>query len=191
MDNGNGSKKEGLDQATIKPGPKLSSCEYSEKEVEFGPGVKETTTRQSVPDSQVLERPERRKFSVEYKARIVREADACTEAGQIGALLRREGLYSSQLVSWRRLYREGALKALKDDKRGRKQIRNPLEAEVESLKKKNLSLEKRLAQAEAIIDIQKNSRRCWEFRSRTKETNNGRSKRICACIWYCSDGKGA
>jgi len=108
-----------------------------------------------VPDPQVSEKPERRRFTVEYKARIVREADACTEQGQIGALLRREGLYSSQLASWRRLYQEGALNALKDDRRGRKRTKNPLEAEVESLKKKNARLEKRLAQAEAIIDIQK------------------------------------
>jgi transposase len=151
----NGSKMIGLTQTIIKPGPKLSSCEQSEKEVDFCPGTKETTTKLNVPDPQVLERPERRKFTVEYKARIVKEADACTEQGQIGALLRREGLYSSQLASWRRLYQEGALKALKDDKRGRKQTKNPLEPEVESLKKKNAVLEKRLAQAEAIMDIQK------------------------------------
>lgn len=155
MDNGNGSKKVDQAQVVIKPGPKLSSPERSEKELEFGPGTKETSTELNVPDPQVPDKAQRRKFSVEYKASIVREADACSEHGQIGALLRREGLYSSQLVSWRRLYREGALKALKDDKRGRKQTRNPLESEVESLKRKNATLEKRLAQAEAIIDIQK------------------------------------
>jgi transposase-like protein len=156
VDNGSGNNKNiSLAKAEIKPGPKLSSCEQSEKELEFGPGTKETATKLNVPDPQVPDRAQRRKFTVEYKASIVREADACTEHGQIGALLRREGLYSSQLVNWRKLYREGALKALKDDKRGRKKTKNPLEFEVESLKKKNATLEKRLAKAEAIIDIQK------------------------------------
>lgn len=106
-------------------------------------------------DSEVTEKGSKRKFAVEYKARIVREADACTEAGQIGALLRREGLYSSQLAQWRRAYQKGALAALRDDKRGRKQIRHPLEVENEKLKQANARLEKRLEQAEAIIDIQK------------------------------------
>ena len=110
---------------------------------------------QEVPDPQVLERPQRRRFTVEYKARIVREADACTEHGQIGMLLRREGLYSSQLTGWRRAYREGALSALKDDKRGRKRTRHPLEKENERLKKDKIRLERRLSQAEAVIDVQK------------------------------------
>ena len=103
------------------------------------------------PDPEVTEKTVKRKFSVEYKARIVREADACTETGQIGALLRREGLYSSQLAQWRRAYEKGALAGLKDDKRGRKRTRNPLESENEKLKRKNARLE----QAQVIIDIQK------------------------------------
>jgi transposase-like protein len=111
--------------------------------------------RAHVPDPQVLEHPERRRFTVDYKARIVREADACTEHGQIGALLRREGLYSGQLSTWRKIYRNGALAALKDDKRGRKQLKHPLEKENEKLKKDNVRLERRLSQAEAVIDIQK------------------------------------
>jgi transposase-like protein len=69
-------------------------------------------------DPEVKAKPERRKFSAEYKRRILEEADACTEAGQIGALLRREGLYSSNLVHWRKLRAEGALKALTPKKRG-------------------------------------------------------------------------
>jgi transposase len=149
----NGSKERALAQIVGKPGLRLSESEHSEPEADAGTGT--TPKRMDVPDPQVSEKPERRRFTVEYKARIVREADACTEQGQIGALLRREGLYSSQLAGWRRLYQEGALNALKDDKRGRKRTKNPLEAEVESLKKKNARLEKRLAQAEAIIDIQK------------------------------------
>lgn len=79
----------------------------------------------------------------------------CTEPGQIGAMLRREGLYSSQLAQWRKAYQMGALAALKDDKRGRKQTKHPLEMENEQLRKKNSALEKQLNQAKAIIDIQK------------------------------------
>ena len=111
--------------------------------------------RPDIPEPQVAERPERRRFSVEYKARIVREADGCTEPGQIGALLRREGLYSSQLTQWRKAYQKGALAALRDDKRGRKQTKHPLELENEQLKKINAQLRQQLRQAEAIIDIQK------------------------------------
>ena len=111
--------------------------------------------RPQVPDPRVLEHPERRRFTVDYKARIVREADACAQHGQIGALLRREGLYSSQLSTWRRAYREGALSALRDDKRGRKRVKHPLEKENESLKKDNARLGRQLSQAEAVIDIQK------------------------------------
>jgi transposase-like protein len=108
-----------------------------------------------VADPQVNESPERRRFTVEYKARIVREADACTEHGQIGALLRGEGLFSSQLAQWRKAYQRGALAALRDEKRGRKHTKHPLETENERLKKKNTQLEQRLSQAEVIIDIQK------------------------------------
>jgi len=77
------------------------------------------------------------------------------EEGAIGALLRREGLYSSQLATWRRQYRSGALTALKDNKRGRKRTKNPLEDEVARLQRENARLGHRLEQAETIIEIQK------------------------------------
>jgi transposase-like protein len=108
-----------------------------------------------IPDPEVEARPKRRRFSAAYKARIVAEAEGCTESGDIGALLRREGLYSSQLSKWREQYRAGALDALRDDKRGRKRTRNPLEDEVVRLRKENARLSGRLEQAEAIIEIQK------------------------------------
>jgi len=106
-------------------------------------------------DPEVLETPRRRRFSADYKARIVQEADTCTEFGQIGALLRREGLYSSQLSQWRKEYRRGGHAALRDDKRGRKRKRSRVEIENEQLRKQITHLERRLLQAEAIIDIQK------------------------------------
>lgn len=108
-----------------------------------------------IPDPEVEARPRRRRFSAAYKARIVEEAEGSTELGAIGALLRREGLYSSQLSKWREQYRAGALDALRDDKRGRKATKNPLEDEVNRLRKENARLSGRLEQAEAIIEIQK------------------------------------
>jgi transposase-like protein len=103
----------------------------------------------------VLEKPSRRRFTAEYKARIVQEADECTEMGQVGALLRREGLYSSQLAQWRKQYRAGGYAALVNSKRGRKRKRSALEVENERLRKQVSQLERRLQQAEAVIDIQK------------------------------------
>lgn len=137
-------------------GLKESEGERSEPERDEGSAQPAALkNRRDIPNPQVTENPERRRFTVEYKARIVREADASTEPGQIGALLRREGLYSSQLSQWRKAYQKGALAALRDDKRGRKQTKHPLEVENERLKKKNTQLEQRLSQAEVIIDIQK------------------------------------
>ena len=75
--------------------------------------------------------------------------------GGIGALLRREGLYSSQLSAWRDQYRRGALRALRDDKPGRNATKHPLEDENEKLRRQNARLAQRLEQGEGIIDIQK------------------------------------
>lgn len=109
-----------------------------------------------VADPEVPEKARRRQFSAEYKMRILQEADACSEPGEIGALLRREGLYSSHLVVWRRQRTEGTLDGLKPRKRGRKpQPINPLAKKVAELERKNKRLEKRLKQAEIIIDVQK------------------------------------
>jgi transposase len=106
----------------------------------------------SPPDPEVPEKAKRRRFSAEYKLAILREVDACTEPGQIGALLRRERLYSSHLVDWRRQRDTGALEALAR-KRGPKPA-DPARVEVERLRRANERLAKRLAQAEKIIEIQ-------------------------------------
>ena len=108
------------------------------------------------PSSEVLEKPVRRRFTVEYKTRILAEADACTETGQLGELLRREGLYSSHLSTWRRLRDEGALAGLMPKRRGRKaKPKNPLADEVTRLGRENDRLKEQLRQAELIIDVQK------------------------------------
>lgn len=102
---------------------------------------------------EVREHPLRRRFSAEYKRRIVEEANA-SEPGSIGALLRREGLYSSHLVEWRRLYRAGALSGLARP-RGRP-APHPMAAENERLRATVERLEARLARAEKVIAVQGN-----------------------------------
>lgn len=109
----------------------------------------------AVPDPEVLAKPKRRRFTAAYKARIVEEAMACAEQGKIGALLRREGLYSSALALWRKQYQSGALQGLKDLKRGRKQVHDARDKEMERLRRDNMRLAKRLDQAHLIIEIQK------------------------------------
>lgn len=107
-----------------------------------------------MPDPEVRERPLRRTFTAAYKLRIVEEANAATEPGAVTALLRREGLYSSHLVEWRRLYRAGALSGLARP-RGRP-APNPLAAENDRLRDTIDRLEARLVRAEKVIAVQGN-----------------------------------
>ena len=107
-----------------------------------------------VPEPEVLPRAKRRRFSAEYKQRILEEADGCTQRGQIGALLRREGLYSSHLSKWRRQRSRGQLEGLSPKKRGRKP-QGPAVEEMARLQRENERLRARLEQAEMIIDVQK------------------------------------
>ena len=108
------------------------------------------------PDPEVPEKAERRRFSAKYKLRILRQVDACTSPGGVGKILRREGLYSSNLKTWRRQREEGILEGLKPKKRGRKARRkSPLEDELKKVKRENERLQRKLEQAEMIIDIQK------------------------------------
>ncbi len=104
--------------------------------------------------TEVVAKAQRRKFTAEYKLAIVEEADRATDPGEIGALLRREALYSSHLVEWRRLRAAGALSAF-SRKRGRKPTRSRLAEENRKLKAQVARLEKKLQQAEIIIDVQK------------------------------------
>lgn len=107
------------------------------------------------PDPEVTEKATRRKFTAEYKRRILLEADACA-AGEIGALLRREGLYASHLSTWRRQREAGELLALSPKKRGRKaRPEDPAARRVRELERENERLRHRLQQAETIIEVQK------------------------------------
>lgn len=108
------------------------------------------------PDPEVVAKAKRRIFTGEYKQRILAEADqAKAEAGGIGALLRREGLYSSHLVTWRHERSAGILHALTPQKRGPKSKRTPLDEENQKLRRENERLSEDLRKAEIVIDIQK------------------------------------
>ncbi len=114
----------------------------------------ESESQTQVPDPEVLPRAKRRRFAAEYKLRIMEEAERCTERGQIGALLRREGLYSSHLSQWNQQRSTSQLDALSPQKRGRKATPQAKE-ELARLQRENERLRVRLEQAELIIDVQK------------------------------------
>ena len=121
--------------------------------------IKETKSIQgisTIPDPEVRERAIRRRFTAEYKLRILKEAESCKEQGQIGAMLRREGLYSSNLTAWRHQLEKGTLEALSPRKSGPKGKRpDPSARRIIALKRENERLKKKLRQAEIIIEVQK------------------------------------
>jgi len=100
-------------------------------------------------------KPTRRQFTASYRLRIVEEADRCSLPGEIGQLLRREGLYASHLTNWRKARHEGSLAGLSSKKRGAKpKAKNPLTSTVRELEAKVTRLERDLAQARTIMDVQ-------------------------------------
>ena len=108
-------------------------------------------------DVQVAAKPQRRSFTAEYKRRILKEADACTTPGAVGALLRREGLYSSHLVEWRRARARGELAALTPKKRGRKPTPvDPQDRKLAELERQLAQMAGRAERAEALVEAQKN-----------------------------------
>ncbi len=107
-----------------------------------------------VPDPELVERPKRRRFSAEYKLGILREAEACTRPGEIGALLRREGLYSSILSEWRKQRDAGSLQALSRP-RGRKRD-DPRDAQIAGLRRRAERAEAELSKARRVIEVQGN-----------------------------------
>ena len=125
-----------------------------------------------VPDPEVEARPKRRRFTAEYKARILGEAERCKKSGEIGALLRREGLYASHLITWRRQREKDGMAGL-SRKRGRKADPDRV------LVKKNAQLEganrrltKKLQEAEIIIAFQKKMAELWATTSRPDSEEN-------------------
>ena len=111
------------------------------------------TPMTTLSDPEVRPKAKHRQFTAEYKKRILDEADACTTATQRGALVRREGLYSSHLTAWRRQRAHGILDGLAPKKRGVKP--NPLALENAQLRREIEQLQAQLHRAETIIEVQK------------------------------------
>ena len=107
------------------------------------------------PDPEVVAQAKRRRFTADYKQRILLEADQAKGSGGVGALLRREGLYSSLLTTWRRERAAGVRQALAPQKRGPKSKRDPVQDEIQKLQKDNARLTEQLRKAEIVIDVQK------------------------------------
>jgi transposase len=139
-----------------------------------GRSVENASDGSGRPDPEVperLERARRRQFTVGYKLRILSEADAARTTGEIGALLRREGLYSSHLAAWRRQREEGILHALSPRRRGRP-TSSPEQRELARLRQENERLSQRLVAAEAVIEVQKKLRCCSDWSSRAVRTTS-------------------
>ena len=128
--------------------------EASRSEADRSGAVDPVGTVATVPDPEVSAVAKRRTFTAEYKRRILQEIDAATRPGEIGAILRREGLYSSTLASWRR-EREAALKQAFSKLRGPKAKKDALAVENEKLCRQNQRLQEELRKAELIIEVQK------------------------------------
>jgi len=113
-------------------------------------------TQNSIPDPEVSEKATRRRFTAQYKIRVLQEADSCTDFGQIGALLRREGLYASSLTTWRRQKERSALDALSAKRRGPKKKKTDTATRyISTLEQENHAIRQKLKQAETIIEVQK------------------------------------
>ncbi len=128
------------------------------------------------PDPELVERPRRRTFTAEYKLKVLREAEACSKPGEIGALLRREGLYTSHLSAWRKQREQGALKALSKP-RGRPKP-DPRDAQIAKLRRRAERAEAELTKARKVIEVQGNvSALLEELLQAGSATDDGSSKR--------------
>ena len=126
--------------------------EVSEQVIETAQSESATAASSSV---EVEAKPRRRQFSGKYKLRVLAEAEACEKPGDVGRLLRREGLYHSHLTDWRRARNSGALAGLAPKKRGRKRVeRNPLERKVQQLERENARLQEELRKARLVVEVQ-------------------------------------
>lgn len=129
--------------------------------------AQEARTGREFRDVEVSAVSQRRRLTAAYTCRVLAEADACTEPGQVGALWRREGLYSSHLTTWRRPREHGMWEALTPNKRGRKaRGLDPLAQRVAPLERDHARLSQQLKQAETIIEVQKKVSECWGCHTR-------------------------
>ena len=121
------------------------------------------STNEAAPSTEVSAQARRRTFTADYKRRILREADACKKAGELGALLRREGLYSSALFSWRLARKQGELAGL-SKKLGPQAAQLDARDKTIAVQQREITkLKRRAEQAEAIIEIKKKFLSCWGF----------------------------
>lgn len=142
-----------MTKARRKAGPEAAGAAV---DTERGEPAASGTAVAPVPDPEVAAKPTRRRFTAEYKLRVLREAESQREPGAIGALLRREGLYSTHLTAWRRQREGGGLEAMRQRRRGRKPdpAAGPRQR-LAAVEAENTRLQERLRQAEAIIAAQK------------------------------------
>lgn len=153
-----------------------SEREVASRPVEGAVGDRNRTAGGRVPeapDPELVERPRRRTFTAKYKLKVLREADACSEPGEIGALLRREGLYSSHLSAWRKQRDRGALKELSKS-RGRPKP-DARDAQIAKLKRRAEQAETELAKARKVIEVQGNVSALLEELLQTGSATGGRS----------------
>lgn len=147
---------------SVVPTPQVSQGEQREPQRAGGVGTTAALVAAASPtgmlpaNAEVVAKASRRRFPVDYKLKVLEQADRCQDTGQLGALLRREALYHSNLQLWRRQREQGILNGLTPRKRGRKiNPQSQLVEEIEQLKRQNQRLSKRLGQAEIIIEFQK------------------------------------
>ena len=155
----------------------MSTSKTSTSSAANAAGAALPAPRPLVPDSEVVARPHRRRFSPEYKRSILDQADAAKDVGAVGALLRREGLYSSHLGTWRRQRKQGELDALTPKKRGPKVVISPLVKKNREQEAVIARLTKKLKNAELIIEVQKKWLRCWATRFRISRSTRRTDER--------------
>lgn len=124
----------------------------------------------SHPDPEVKPRPKRRRFTAKYKLAILDEVERATRSGEVGAILRREGLYSSNLTAWKRQRAAGELDALQPKQRGRRSTQTAETRELARVKRENVRLREKLRQADLIIAAQKKLAEVLDSLSETSES---------------------
>lgn len=173
--NSPGSKKNGIPLSPVfLPGAERREAEPSEAD-RSGAAGKNSPSPAPPPNPEVIADAKRRRFTLEYKLRILKEADAAKATpGGVGALLRREGLYSSHLTTWRHEREAGVRQALTPKVRGPKPKHDPQQEELQRLRRENARLTDALSKAELIIDVQKKvgSLLGWNLPQTDREENS-------------------